>query len=74
MLVDKLIDIFAEYLRIDPDESTEDTAILYEYDLDEDQLEELADIITEETGKYTSPDMIESFGTIYKLAREMEDF
>lgn len=74
MLIDKLLEIFSDYLGIDPDDITENTAILYAYDLDEDQLEELADIITEETGKYISPDMIESYGTINKLAREMEDY
>lgn len=74
MLIDKLIEIFAEYLEVDPEELSEDTQLLYEYDLDEDELEELADIVTEETGKYLSPDMIESFGTIEKIAQEMEDF
>ena len=74
MLVDELIKLFANYLEIDPDEITEDTQILYEFDLDEDQLEELAEMITEETGMYLSPDMIESYGTIEKIAKEINLF
>ena len=74
MLIDKLLEIFSDYLGIDPDDITENTAILYAYDLDEDQLEELADIITEETGKYISPDLFEFYGTFNKLARELEDY
>lgn len=74
MLEEQLIKIFAAYLGVDTDDINETTNILYAFDLDEDQLEELADIIVDETGKYVSADMIEAYETIEQLAREMEDY
>lgn len=73
MLEEQLINIFATYLGVDPEDINETTNILYAFDLDEDQLEELADIIIDETGRYVSPDMIESYGTIEQLAKEIEE-
>ncbi|WP_286076955.1 phosphopantetheine-binding protein [Thomasclavelia cocleata] len=74
MLIDNLIEIIADYLEVDPDELRDDTDILYEYDLDEDQLEELAEIIEDETGEYVSADMIETNSVIEKLAKAIEEF
>ena len=42
--------------------------------LDEDQLEELAEIIEDETGEYVSADMIETNSVIEKLAKAIEEF
>lgn len=75
MLLDKVLKLIGEYLGVeDYYDINENTNIMYEFNLDEDQLEELADLLTEETGRYVSADMFEATQSIGELVEEMEDY
>ncbi len=74
MLEEQLIQIFSDYLGVDSEDINESTNILYVYDLDEEQLEELAEIIEDETGRYISADMIEEYSSVEELVKAMMDY
>lgn len=74
MLLDETIRIIADYLGVDREEITENTNILYEYDLEVEQLEELSDILAEETGRYFSPDIFDEYGSIGEVVKEIQDY
>lgn len=74
MFINKIIDILSEYLEVDSSELDENTLLYLEYDLEDDDIDELIDLLNDEFDIIIDTDEFCELSTIGEINEYIENF
>jgi acyl carrier protein len=72
MVIDKIISLFSDYLEIDTDEISESTMLFLEYDLSDEDVEDIVEMLNDEFDIEIDIDEFCELSTLEEVAEYVE--